>query len=221
LNKSVTIAAEERGTNDIFVPVCITVCYTWNSAPIDGIDIIRLIPAIGRELRFLIDINLNTFPEMIRNNGQAVLYYLKCIDSSRHFSSVILKMRIEDCPTAHTKRINNTRNLIALKLGDIVMDRISIQSNKRREKVAKLVYTVRGLYQIIRTTCHDNYFMMKLHRHDYPELKFMACDLYPLTPSLKIYELVESIDTRYLNQSHAPLINPLKNTLHIEIYNDK
>ena len=46
LNKSVTIAAEERVTNDIFVPVGITVGYTWNIAPIDGTDILRCILVI-------------------------------------------------------------------------------------------------------------------------------------------------------------------------------
>ena len=31
LNKSVTISAEERGTNDIFVPASIVATYAWNS----------------------------------------------------------------------------------------------------------------------------------------------------------------------------------------------
>ena len=47
-NKSVTIAAEDRGTNEIFVPAGIAAGYTWNSAPIDSTDILRSIPAIGR-----------------------------------------------------------------------------------------------------------------------------------------------------------------------------
>ena len=52
LNKSVTIIAEECDTNDIFVPIGITLCYTWNISPIDGADILRSIPAIGQELIF-------------------------------------------------------------------------------------------------------------------------------------------------------------------------
>ena len=47
LNKSVNIAVEERGTNDIFVPTSIVAAYVWNSAPIDGTDIIRCVPTIG------------------------------------------------------------------------------------------------------------------------------------------------------------------------------
>ena len=48
LNKSVTIAAEEHGTNNIFVPDSIASTYAWNSAPIDGTDIIRSIHTIDR-----------------------------------------------------------------------------------------------------------------------------------------------------------------------------
>ena len=49
----------------------------------------------------------------------------------------------------------------------------------------------------------------------------MAYDLYPLPPSLKSCEPVDTIDTRYLNQFHTPITNPLKKALHIELYNEK
>ena len=49
----------------------------------------------------------------------------------------------------------------------------------------------------------------------------MAHDLYPLPPSLKPCEPVDSTDTRYFNQMHSPLINPLKKALDIELYNEK
>ena len=44
LNKSVTIAAEERDTTNIFVFAGITAGYSWNSAPTNGTDILRSIP---------------------------------------------------------------------------------------------------------------------------------------------------------------------------------
>ena len=199
LNKSITISAEDCGTNDVFVPAGIATGYAWNSVPIDGTDILCSIPTIGRELYFLIDINLSVLPKLAHNSGQAALDYLKLTDSSRHFSSSILKILIEDRGTAHAERINNNRNIVVLEPGDIVMARTAIQSNKQKEKVAKLCYTVRGPYQIIRTTGHGSYFVRKLHRRDSPELKFMAYDLYPLPPSLQSCEPVDTIDTRYLN----------------------
>ena len=47
-NKIVTILAEERSTNDFFVPTDIVAGYAWNNAPIDGIKNISSIPTIGR-----------------------------------------------------------------------------------------------------------------------------------------------------------------------------
>ena len=220
LNKSVTIAAEERGTNDIFIPASISAAYAWNSASIDGTDIIRSVPAIGQALNFPLDINLNTVSKLIQNNAQATLNYLNFINFYRHFASSILKILTEDCQTAHAKRINNSKNLILLKAGDIVMARTSIQSDQSKNKVAKLSYSVRGPFQIIRKTGLDSYFVRKLDKPDSPELKFMAHDIYPLPPSLKPYEPVDSTDTRYLNQTHAPLVNPLKKSLHINLYNE-
>ena len=152
LNKSVTIAAEERGTNDIFVPASIVATYAWNSAPIDGTDIIRSVPAIDRALHFPLDINLNAVPKLIQNNAQATLDYLNFTNSHRHFASSILKILVEDRRTAHAECINNTKHIVILKAGDIVMDRTAIQSDLSKIKVAKLSYSVRGPYQILRNT---------------------------------------------------------------------
>ena len=159
LNKSITIAAEDRGTNDIFVLDGIAAGYAWNSAPIDGTDILRSIPAIGRELHFPIDINLSTLPKFAHYSGQAALDYLKLTDSSCHFSSSILKILIEDRRTAHAERINNNQNVVVLEYGDIVMARTAIQSNKQKGKVVKICYAVRGPCQIIRTTGHGSPFV--------------------------------------------------------------
>ena len=50
LNKAITIAAEDRETNDIFVAASVAAGYAWNSSPIDGTGILRSVPVIGREL---------------------------------------------------------------------------------------------------------------------------------------------------------------------------
>ena len=143
LNKSITITAEDCGTNDVLVPAGIAVGYAWNSAPIDDTDIIRSIPAIGRELHFPIDINLSALPKLAHNSVPVTLDYLKLTDSSRHLSSSILKILIEYRRTAHVERINNNRNVVVLKPGDIVMACTATRSNKQKGKVSKLYYAVR------------------------------------------------------------------------------
>ena len=110
----------------IFFPAGTTVGYAWNSAPIDGTDIFRIIPTIGRELHFPLDINLSALPKFDHNSGQSDLDYLKLTDSSCHISSSILKILIEDRLIAHAERINNNRNVLFLESGDIVMARTAI-----------------------------------------------------------------------------------------------
>ena len=146
LNKSITIAAEDRGTNDFFVPDGIASRYASNSAPIYGTDILHSIPVIGRKLHFSIDINLSELPKLAHNSGQAVLDYLKLTDSSRHFSSSILKILIEDRRTAHTECINNNRSVVVLEPSDIAIARTAIQSNTQKGKVGQLCYAARGSY---------------------------------------------------------------------------
>ena len=82
--------------------------------------------------------------KLTQNNGRAVLDSLELTYSFRHFSTSILKICIKDRRTTHAKLIINNINLVILKPGDIVMSRTAIQSDKEKEKVDKLCYTVRG-----------------------------------------------------------------------------
>ena len=54
------------------------------------------------------------------------------------------------------------------------MARTTIQSDRTKDKVSKLCYTVRSPYHTLRSTGHGSYFVKKLHKPDNPELKFMA-----------------------------------------------
>ena len=75
------------------------------------------------------------------------------------------------------------------------MVRIAIRHEIKKEKVTKLSYTVRNPCQIICNTSHGSYFVIKVHKPDSPELKFMPYDVHPLPPSLKPCEPVNTIDT--------------------------
>ena len=96
---------------------------------------------------------------------------------------------------------------------DLAMARNTVQSDKTNDKVATLWYAVRGPFQIMRSTIHGGYIVRKLNKPDSPKFKFMFENLHILPPSLKPYEPVDRSDTRYLNQYHAPISNPLKETI--------
>ena len=68
LNKATTIFMEDWQSNEIFVYVGTSTRYTWNITPINGTNIIHSTVAIGRELRFPIDIYLSALPKLTQNN---------------------------------------------------------------------------------------------------------------------------------------------------------
>ena len=149
-------------------------------------------------------------PKVIQNNAQVTLDYPNFTNSHRHFASSIHKILIEDRRTAHAERINNSKHLVLLKAGDIVMTRTAIQIDLSKNKVTTLSYSVRDPFQIICYTGLGSYFVRNFNKPDSPELNFMALNLYLLPPSLKSFEPIDSTDTHYLNQTHTPFVNPLK-----------
>ena len=99
-------------------------------------------------------------------------------DSNHHFATTILKIFIEDRRTTHVERINNNRNIVSMRPDDFVMDRAAVQSDKSKDKVAKLNYVARGSFQIVQGTGRGGCIVRKLHKLDSPELKFISEDLY-------------------------------------------
>ena len=206
---------EDRQKNDIFVSAGIAAGYAWNSTYIDGTDILHSTVAICREFRFPIDIDLSASPQLTQNNAQSAVDFLRLTDSNRRFSSAILNILIEDRRDGHAERVNNNKNIVDLVVGDIVMVRTVVHSDASLKKLAKLSYHVRDPFRIVTFTGQGSYLVRKLYKVDSPTLKFMTVDLHPLPPSLKPCELVDSSDTRYLNQSYSPFVNQLRKILNI------
>jgi hypothetical protein len=59
LNKAVTIASSDRGKPLVWVEGAMIATYAWNCSPIDGTNVVRSIPAMGREFKFPFDLALN------------------------------------------------------------------------------------------------------------------------------------------------------------------
>ena len=69
--------AEERGTNEYFFEAAMVLTYAWNASPIDGICIIQNVPAIGRELKFRLDIELQETPTPNEQDSEALVDYIR------------------------------------------------------------------------------------------------------------------------------------------------
>lgn len=86
LNHAQKIVTEECGTPSAFVESGMPAAYAWNASSIDGTDIVRSVPAIGRELRFPLDIHESTLLTIIDNPGQSVADYIRYLDKNVNFA---------------------------------------------------------------------------------------------------------------------------------------
>ena len=136
INEDITIVAEGRGTNDVFVTVGVETGYAWNSSHNDGTGILRSVPTIGRELRFPLDIDLSVLPPTVSNNSESVVSYSCITASNRYFAPIVLKILVENRRTGHAERINTDGNSVTMHPGDLVMARTTVKSDKFNDKVA-------------------------------------------------------------------------------------
>ena len=219
VNKAVTIAINDRDDPSVWVPAAMTAGYAWNSAPIDGTDILRSVAAVGRPFLFPIDISLSLPPQLCSDNAAAVAQYLTFISEHASFSQTILRFLVEDRRLAHAERANESRNPFVYDVGDRVMATVQVQSEASRGKVAKLSYQRRGPFEIISRLGHGAYELRSLSRPNAAPLKFHSSSISPLPPGLLPCDPIDTSDLRYLNQDSTPSANPLR-SLDIQLYND-
>ena len=79
------------------------------------------------------------------------------------------------------------------------MARTAIESEASTNKGAKLIYQVRGSLLIVEYAGRGNYLVRKLFKCNSQELNFISTNLYPIPPSLKLCEPVDSSEIKYLN----------------------
>ena len=100
------------------------------------------------------------------------------------------------------------------------MTRREVMSNKHKNRVGKLTYSVSGPFLITRPTGHGSYFARKLKSKSSVEQNFMAEDLYPLSTSLLPCDQIDGSDIRYLNHSHPSITHPFDKDSNITSYHE-
>ena len=178
LKKAVIIAIGDRKTLGYFTKTGIFAEYAWNSVPINGTGVTRSILAIGWELKFHIDISSDYLLPLTSNQAYSVVKYLRLTDSSKHFTTEILKILIEGRRTVHRERINNSRKIVSFFAGNVTMARKEVQSNKSTNKVGKLCYQIRGPFTTVKSTRHGIYTVQRVGNQVSPQLNFMAEERY-------------------------------------------
>ena len=106
-----------------------------------------------------------------------------------------------------------------MKEGDIVRAHIQVQSKQQSGEVQKLSYRSRGPFVIVRDVGHGSFDVRPYKQPNAATRRYKGVDLYPLPPSIFPTELIDTIDQRYLNYEHSPIVSPLKKVLDVESYN--
>jgi hypothetical protein len=216
------LVRSDRGTHLVWVEASMLATYAWNCSLIDGTDVVRSVPAMGREFKFPLDLALNapalpTSP--LSAPGTSVIAYIKHTAEHVDFARQVVALVVADRRQAHRDRTNATRSAPSFLPGDLVLVRVQVQSNAELHKVAKLSYQVRGPFRILSHSA-GSYQVVPMHRPDSTPLSYPGHLLSPVPAGILPCTPVDSSDFRYLNHGHAPLPNPLKRHLNIEQYNE-
>jgi hypothetical protein len=220
LNKAVAIAANDRGTNTVCVEAAHTAAYAWNSSPIDGTDIIRSVPTVGRPFRFPFNLSLSPTPTPTLQQATDVHAFLRLAGPTTQFAEQVLRLLTEERRAVHRERANQSRSPISYAVGDLVMAKVQVHSDAASGTVAKLSYRKRGPYEIIESTGFGAYLVCRHGHPTAPLLKYPTQALSPLPPDLLPCTPIDTPDFRYLNHLHSPLPHPLRSPFNIQMHNN-
>ena len=116
--------------SEIFVEVAMVLAYAWNASPIDSTDINISVPAIGYELKYPTDIDIDEITQVIDIASKSVSDYLWHIQQDIELSQQLVAWFVEDRQTLQRERANEKKYLVDYKLGDVIMACIIVHSKK-------------------------------------------------------------------------------------------
>ena len=107
----VTLVATTQETRKCFVEASMVAAYAWNDIPINGTDTPRSTPAIGRPIRFHMDMAIAELPHPIDDTSKGTVSYMCSIRSDARFARDL-------------EHINQSKSDILYHFGDMVMDQV-------------------------------------------------------------------------------------------------
>ena len=220
LNKALTTAADHRGGDSkISVEAVHVATYAWNASTIDGTDIIRSVPAIGRPFRFPIDCDLTAVPQTLTDDTRVtnLAEFLRLGHTQSVFATEILRHLTEDRRLIASHRANSTRNLVLYKPGDLVFASVEVHSSSSYNRVAKASVRKRGPFEILRANSHGEYDTRHVLTGSTQTFHGRYLELCP--PTLWPCEPSDGTDQRFLNINVPPLPIQLHRPFGCESYN--
>ncbi len=222
LNKAATIECNAHGSHAISVEAVHVAAYAWNASVIDGTEIIRSVPAVGRPFRFPIDVSLTIPPDLPTSEDATVKVYdyIRLGQAQSVFAQGVLRLITEDRRVHAAEQVNMTRQPIPFHVNDIVAVKVQVNSNKDTGTVAKLSFQRRGPFVIVGSAERGAYTVRYLYGPpNGPTRKYRGEDLNLLPPALYPCAPIDCTDHRFMGTHHASVDDPFKHHLGIEGFN--
>ena len=221
-DKALTIATNAHGSSGVSVEAMHVAAYAWNASVIDGTEIIRSVPAIGRPFRFPIDADLTIGNDLpVSDNTTVNVYdFIRLGQEQSLFAQNILRILTEDRRVHATEQANASRNPITFQVNDIVAVKVQVHSNAATGTVGKLSFQRRGPFIVTSANGKGAYYVRYMHGPvNGPTRKYRGEDLNLLPPILYPCEPVDCADHRLMGIHHAAVDNPFQHHLGIEGFN--
>ena len=174
LNKTQAIMGNDKNTHLTYLQNANTSQYAWNGAPIDNTDIPRSLVAIGRELRFPLDVELCPTPPLNNEHNTALIQYLHDVSNDSKFAISVLQILIKERCTAHKEHYNQQCKPASFQVGDVVKAHVQVQSKSSLGQVGKLSYKARGPFQITEDLGHGSYHVQRYNEPTSSKWKYKA-----------------------------------------------
>ena len=211
-NHPLKISTEARGSSEPFVEVAMATAYTWNASPLDGTDIIRSVPTIGRTLHFPLNIGLADIPALVDNSSASVVSFLRYLQRDVTFARQLLAYLVEDRRLIHREQVNEKEYLVRYKPGDIVMAKVNV-------KIKRSVNQSKGPFVVVKDAGFSEYMVHRYSKPNSALRKYMTEDLNIFPPAILPCEHLDTPDMQCLNSDFSRIKHIFDNIADIENYN--
>jgi hypothetical protein len=161
LNKTLRIATNDRDSiKGVYIPASALATFAWNSAPIDGTDIVRSVPAVGWEFKFPFNFEYVQSPTISEHKASAIHEYLTLAGNNGRFSGEIIKLLLEEKHMIQREKINEGRRVIQYNVNVVVTVRVQVQSDASRGRVTKMMYKSKGPF-VFMSSLHNGMHMLQ------------------------------------------------------------
>ena len=158
---------------------------------------------------------------MNKSDNYDLFQYSRDVFTESQFATSFLQVLVEERRKLYQERHNSTITATtSLKVEDIVKAHVKVQSKGKSVIVKDLSYQAKVPF-IVTKDLHHNAFEVKLYNQpNGATRKYKATELYLLLSSLDPSEPLNTINQRYLNYEHAPILHPLKKSMQIGLHNN-